>query len=328
MSRLLIVGCGSIGARHARNAAALGAGDIGVVDLDAARRAAVAGEVGARGFESLEAALDWQPEIAVICTPPTQHVPAARLCVEAGCDLLVEKPLAASTDGLDELSTAMARHDAGAAVGYQLRFHPAIARMRALVRDGALGRLCAVRAEFGQYLPDWRPSRDYRETYTAQAAQGGGILLDASHEIDYLQWIAGTIAGVFARLERLSDLAIDVEDTAALVMRIGDGTDNLIGELHLDCVQRGYSRTCMLIGTNATVRWDIASGLRITEASGAVFEERLTAEPNAPYLAELDAFLAARDAVEPFASIDDARRVLDVVLAARRSATERHEILL
>ena len=322
MSRLLIVGCGSIGARHARNAVTLGAGDIGIVDVDVQRRATVAQEVGGRGFESLEAALDWQPEVAVICTPPAQHVAAARACVEAGCDLLVEKPLSASLEGIDELSAAITHHDAGAAVAYQLRFHPAISRLRALVRGGTLGRLLVIRAEFGQYLPDWRPSRDYRETYTAQASQGGGILLDASHEIDYVRWIAGDISGVFARAEHLSDLSLDVEDTAALVLRMERG---VIGEVHLDCVQRGYARGCTLIGTEATVRWDVVSGLRITDAKGAVHEEPLTSEPNAPYLAELDAFMSA---VEPFASIDDARQVLAVALAARRSSAERREIAL
>jgi predicted dehydrogenase len=281
--------------------------------------------VGGRGFESLEAALDWQPEVAVICTPPAQHVSAARACVEAGCDLLVEKPLSASPEGLDELVAAIARHGAGAAVAYHLRFHPAIARLRALVRGGALGRLLVIRAEFGQYLPDWRPSRDYRDTYTAQPSQGGGILLDASHELDYVRWIAGDITGVFARAERLSDLSLDVEDTAALLLRMERG---VLGEVHVDCVQRGYTRGCTLIGTEATVRWDVASGLTMTGAAGAIHEEPLTAEPNAPYLAELGAFLSARDAVDPFASIDDARRVLAVALAARRSSAERREISL
>ena len=113
--------------------------------------------------------------------------------------------------------------------------------------------------------------------------------------------------------------------TAALVLRMERG---VIGEVHLDCVQRGYARGCTLIGTEATVRWDVVSGLRITDAKGAVHEEPLTSEPNAPYLAELDAFMSARDAVEPFASIDDARQVLAVALAARRSSAERREIAL
>jgi predicted dehydrogenase len=325
MIRLLIVGCGSIGARHARNAATLRAGEIGVVDVDAPRRASLADSVGGRAFDSLEAALDWRPDIAVICTPPTQHLAAARACAEAGCDLLIEKPLSASLEGVADLSAAIARHGVGAAVAYQLRFHPAIARLRALARGGTLGRLTVVRAEFGQYLPDWRPSRDYRDTYTANASQGGGILLDASHEIDYVQWIAGDISGVSARAERLSDLTLDVEDTAALLLRLASGA---IGELHLDCVQRGYTRGCTLIGTDATARWNVASGLAITNARGEVFEERLIAESNAPYLAELEAFVSHRTAVEPFASVDDARRVLAVALAARQSSAERREISL
>ena len=87
-------------------------------------------------------------------------------------------------------------------------------------RAGPDGLHPAARQSAGR---PWRPSRDYRETYTAQASQGGGILLDASHEIDYVRWIAGDISGVFARAEHLSDLSLDVEDTAALVLRMERG---------------------------------------------------------------------------------------------------------
>jgi predicted dehydrogenase len=263
--------------------------------------------------------------MAIVCTPPTQHLDAAIACVEAGCDLLIEKPLSASLDGIDILTAAIARRGTGAAVAYQLRFHPAIARLRTLVRGGGLGRPLVIRAEFGQYLPDWRPTRDYRDTYTAQAAQGGGILLDASHEIDYVQWIGGEIAAVFSNAGHLSDLAVDVEDTAALLLRMPGG---VIGEVHLDCVQRGYTRGCTVIGTEATARWDVKSGLAITDARGAVHVEPLTAEANAPYVSELRAFHEARRAIEPFASIDEGRRVLAVALAARQSSAERREIVL
>ena len=325
MSRVLIVGAGSIGARHARNAKALGAGDLAIVDLDPQRREALACEIGGCAFESLATALAWRPEMAIICTPPVQHLEAARACVDAGCDLLIEKPLSASLDGIDDLAAAIERRGTGAAVAYQLRFHPAVARLRALAHDGTIGRLLVIRAEFGQYLPDWRPARDYRDTYTAQAAQGGGILLDASHEVDYVRWIGGEIAGVFASAGQLSDLALDVEDTAALLLRMPGG---VIGEVHVDCVQRGYTRGCTLIGTDGTARWDVKSGLTITDAQGGAHGEPLTVEPNAPYLAELSAFLTARRAVEPFASIDDARRVLAVALAARQSSAQRREVAL
>ncbi len=322
MTRLLVVGAGSIGTRHAGNAKALGVAEIGVTDPDQARREQLGAAIGGRAFASLDAALGWQPAAAVICTPPASHIAIAQRCADAGCDLLIEKPLAAKDDGIAHLGATIAARGTRAAVAYQLRFHPAVKRMRELVTSGAIGRLLAVQAEYGQYLPAWRPTRDYRDTYTAHAAQGGGILLDGSHEIDYLRWIAGEMAAVFASASRLSDLEIDVEDTAALVIRFKAG---MLGEVHLDCVQRGYSRRCALIGSEATVRWDSATGLRITGKDGVAHDEPLIPSPNDPYLDEMKAFL---NGAPTLATIADGARVLAVIAAARQSSTDRREIAI
>lgn len=320
--RLLVVGCGSIGARHARNAAALGIASIAVFDPDAGRGAEVAHETGATAYASLAAALESEPDAAIICTPPADHIASAQACADAGCDLLIEKPLAAGFDGIDRLERLIAERKLRAAVAYQLRFHPAVVRMRDLVCSGQIGRLLGVQAEYGQYLPAWRPSQDYRKTYTAQAALGGGILLDGSHEVDYVRWIGGEIEAVYAHAARLSDLAMDAEDTAALVMRF---QSSAVAEIHLDCVQRGYSRRCTLIGAEATVRWDAGTGLRITTAAGGTHDEPAVPDPNRPYVDELAAFLnGTPDA--PLASFRDGRRVLQIVLAARESAARRQEV--
>ena len=317
--RLLIVGAGSIGSRHARNARALGVTEIAVTDPDRERREQLASAVDARAFETLDQALEWRPAVAIVCTPPASHITIAERCADAGCQLLIEKPLAASGEGLARLEAILQARGTRCAVAYQLRFHAAVRRMRELVSTGAIGRLLSVQAEYGQYLPAWRPSRDYRETYTAQAALGGGILLDASHEIDYVRWIAGEVKTVFASLQRLSNLEIDVEDTAALVLGFQSGA---LGEVHLDCVQRGYSRKCTLIGSEATVRWDSTVGLRITSA-GNVFDEAIVPDPNEPYVAELKAFL---DGEPTLASVADGTRVLEIVDAARRSSASRREL--
>ena len=320
MTRLLVVGAGSIGTRHATNARTLGVTDLAVVDPDRGRREQLASATGALAFETLDAALDWGPQMAVVCSPPSLHLDAARTCADAGCHLLIEKPLAATRDGVDTLESAIARRTLRAGVAYQLRFHPAVRRMHALAHGGGIGRLLSIQAEYGQYLPNWRPARDYRDTYTAQAVLGGGILLDASHEIDYVRWIAGDISAVFASAAKLSALDIDVEDTAALVLAFPTRT---IGEIHLDCVQRGYSRRCVLIGSDATVRWDAGTGLSIVDGSGTVHHEPLVPEPNDPYLAEMKAFL---DGETGHATIADGARVLAVIDAARQSASERREI--
>jgi predicted dehydrogenase len=148
-------------------------------------------------------------------------------------------------------------------------------------------------------------------------------LLDASHEIDYVRWLAGEVAGVYALAGKVSNLEMDAEDTAALVLRFHART---IGEIHLDCVQRGYSRRCVLIGSEATVRWDAMSGLTITSAGGATTQEALVPQPNDTYVAEMKAFLDGD--VSWHASLADGRRVVDVVLAARQSAAARREIAL
>ncbi len=322
VTRLLIVGAGSIGTRHAGNAKALGITDIAVTDADRPRRDHLAAAIGGPAFASLDDALGWQPTVAVVCTPPASHIPIAQRCAAAGCHLLIEKPLAASAEGIAALEATLAARGIRAAVAYQLRFHPAVKRMRELVTSGAIGKLLAVQAEYGQYLPAWRPARDYRDTYTAQAAQGGGILLDGSHEIDYVRWIAGEMAAVFASAATLSDLQIDVEDTAALVIRFQSG---MLGEIHLDCIQRGYSRRCVLIGSEGTVHWDSAAGLRITAATGSAHDEPLVPAPNDPYVAEMQAFLGGEPTL---ATIADGKRVLAVVEAARESSATRREIAL
>jgi predicted dehydrogenase len=320
VTRLLVIGAGSIGTRHAGNAKALGVAEIAVTDPDRPRREQLAAALGARAFATIDDAIAWQPSAAIVCTPPSSHLGVAQQCVEAGCDVLIEKPLAASSDGLPALEQAIAARGRRVAVAYQLRFHQAVMRLRELVAGGGIGRLLAIQAEYGQYLPSWRPSRDYRESYTAQAALGGGILLDGSHEIDYVRWLAGEMAAVFASASRLSDLQMDVEDTAALVIRFRSG---VMGEVHLDCVQRGYSRRCTLIGSEATVRWDSTTGLRITSATGATHDEPLVPAANDPYVAELRAFLGGEPTL---ATIADGARVLEVVDAARRSSAERREI--
>lgn len=320
MTKLLVVGAGSIGTRHAQNARTLGVTEIAVVDPDRGRRDQLASTVGAHQFDTLDAALEWGPQAAVICSPPASHVAAARAAAAAGCHLLIEKPLAATRDGIDALEAMIAQRSLRAGVAYQLRFHPAVRRMHALVQSGNIGRLLSIQAEYGQYLPNWRPSRDYRDTYTAQSALGGGIMLDGSHEIDYVRWIAGEISAVFASAAKISALDMDVEDTAALVLAFPTRT---IGEIHLDCVQRGYSRRCVLIGSEATVRWDATTGLSIVDASGTVHHEPLVPQPNDPYLAEMKAFL---DGDAGHATIADGARVVAVIDAARQSAATRREI--
>jgi predicted dehydrogenase len=217
-SSLLVIGCGSIGLRHVQNLLALGH-EVVAADVNPERLAAAAA-AGASAVSTLVDGLARHPRAALVCTPPRLHVETARRVLDAGLPVFIEKPIAPRLcPELDALLETAEDRGLTVAVGYNLRFHAPLLHMHELLAAGVIGQPLLFDLEFGQYLPDWRAGRDYRQTYTAAALEdGGGILLDASHEIDCLRWLAGGIATVQAMLGRVSDLEMRAEDTAFLTL--------------------------------------------------------------------------------------------------------------
>ena len=237
--RLLIIGCGSIGKRHLGNLIAAGVGEVIAFDVRADRASEVRAQFGVEVFTDLDYALE--PAACGLDYSANEFARATReQCAEQGCHLFIEKPLSHSRDGVDRLLELARRKDLVTLVGCNLRFHPGLVVVKRLLEQGAAGRVVAVRVEVGQYLPDWHPKEDYRQSYSARSDLGGGILLDAVHEIDYIRWLLGPVRSVACFAGKLSHLEIQTEDTAALLLRFMDGT---VGEVHLDYVQRAYSRT-------------------------------------------------------------------------------------
>src|SRR5262249_418599 len=156
----------------------------------------------------------------------------ASAALAAGADVLIEKPIATTLAGVADLLTQAERLGRRIHVVCNMRFHPGVATLhRSLSR---VGRPLFAPAQFAQYLPDRRPGVDYRTIYSARADMGGGIVLDAIHEIDYLAWFFGPTERVIAEAGRLGELEIDVEDYAAVVLTHGGGVRS---EIHLDCLQ-------------------------------------------------------------------------------------------
>lgn len=256
-AHVLIVGAGSIGARHARNLVAAGA-RVEICDPEAARAEAVAGAT-AVPFDLRRAG---EVDGVVLASPTSVHAEQVCASLDAGATrVLVEKPLATTTADADEIA---GRAGDSVAVAFNLRFHEPVRRLVDLVDDGAAGRVLAVRLWTGSYLPDWRPGVDYRTTYSAQARLGGGILLDAIHEIDLLVWLLGADLDVVgAVVARLGSLDIDVEDTVRALLRRADG---IPASVELDYVSRTPRRGIEVIGEDATVRVDWARGVIEREA--------------------------------------------------------------
>jgi predicted dehydrogenase len=303
------------------NLRALGVNRLSVSDPAAERRRALESKYAVTTYaSSLEALSVENPTAVLICTPPHLHVELAIKALESGAHVFIEKPISNSMEGIDRLIEESHGRNRIIQVGYNWRFHDGLQKIKQLLDADSIGRVMWARAETGQYLPDWRPQLDYRQNYTAQHAMGGGIILDGSHELDYMRWLLGEVSQIYCRAGTLSDLEVDVEDTASIILTFESG---IIGEIHLDFVQRARARNCKIVGTEGTIIWDHISGsLMKFLASNSSWESFvLDTDPNAKYLAEMDAFMkCATQGHTPIVDAESASSVLKLALGALKSA--------
>jgi predicted dehydrogenase len=326
--RVLIVGLGSIGRRHARVIKQLRP-DCEIITL---RRQA--GEGASEPdidhcVTTLDDALRLQPRLAVIANPASHHVASAIPLAQAGVHLLIEKPLSSIVADVPELIDICNRHHVVLMTGYNMRFLPSLQRFRQLVRERRVGHVLSVRAEVGQYLPSWRPGSDYRVNVSAQAALGGGALLELSHEIDFLRWVFGEIDWVNAALLRQSVLEIDVEDTVHLILGFQGLTDRgpLVASLDIDFVRHDTVRNCTAIGEAGSLRWNALEGrVELFEPGGTAWQvlEECPTQRDDSYLAEWRHFLeCVETGAVPMISGEDGLAVLRIIEAARTSSVTR-----
>jgi len=324
--RTLIAGLGSIGRRHLRNLQALGESDI--ILLRSGRSTLPEAELaGMPAVDSLDRALDLQPQAVIIANPTAHHLDVAIPAAQAGCHLLLEKPVSHSMQGVADLARIAAASGSRILVGFQFRFHPCLSRLRGLISSGALGQPLHARAQYGEYLPGWHPWEDHRASYSARADLGGGALLTLCHPFDYLNLLFGEPEGLVARTALLPHLDLQgVEGMAEVLLEHPSGT---LSNVHLNYAQRPPVHRLEIVGTEGTAECDfLAHTLRWwTQATGNWQMDSAPQgfERNHLFLEEMRHF---RDVVEkdatPLAGIQEGIACLHVALAAieagRRSA--------
>ncbi|HVI07436.1 MAG TPA: Gfo/Idh/MocA family oxidoreductase [Candidatus Binatia bacterium] len=319
---VLVVGSGSIGRRHMGNLRKLGITRLAACDPHPDRLEYVRSEFQAESFSSLDQALtSFRPDAVLICSPPVCHVPQAMQALYAGAHIFIEKPLSDRLDGIDELRREAEGKKLAVQIGYNLRFHPPIEKLKQLVEERAVGKILWAQIHSGSYLPDWRPWQDYRRSYTARREMGGGILLDGSHEIDYAAWLLGAPQKLVCMAAKVSALEVNVEDCATMLWQFPGGT---LADIHVDFIQRSYARSCTLAGTEGRIHWDLkANAIEIVRPDGKNEALQFDCEVNDMYLAEIAHFLECMETGgAPRFGLDQAVLALRIALAARRSAEE------
>ncbi len=331
--KILIAGLGSIGRRHFRNLVALGETDLVLYRTNLATLPD--DELAGYPVETdlVSALKKHKPQAVIVSNPTALHMHVAIPSAQAGCAILLEKPIAENMEKVNILRETAAQSGSPILVGFQFRYHPTINKARELIAAGMLGKVLSAHAHWGEYLPNWHPWEDYRQSYAARADLGGGVIVTLTHPLDYLRYLLGEIEEIWSFNGHISTLELSgVEDVAEIGLRFASGA---IGGVHVNYFQRPPVHRLEIIGTAGTLRWDNADGVLIhyqmpdpfgiISAQPAPALETRTLLPegfdrNHLFVAQMQHFLqVARREARPICSLQDGIRALDLALAARQT---------
>lgn len=266
MERVAVIGLGNIATRHRRNLKQLFP-NTKLYAMSASGRIPQETVNDADHLvTSIDALIELRVQFVIVASPAPFHASHAIPLIKAGIPVLIEKPVTAALDEVKMLQRAASQYQTPVSIGYCLRYLSSAIEMKKQLSSGKVGHLYHAHVEIGQYLPDWRPSKDYRDSVSAKTSLGGGVLLELSHEFDYAQWLLGALTLEHAILRQTEELSLEVEDSADMLLST---SKQAIVHMHLDFLQRKAHRQCRFVGSKGTLEWDlIGNEIRFVSPQG------------------------------------------------------------
>lgn len=254
--KALIIGYGSIGQRHYEVLYSLNIFD----EINIVTKRQI---FKAKTYSSLSLVDDLNAyDYFVISSETNRHLEQLNMLESKVVDkiILCEKPLFETRKNLN-----VSRNHVF--VGYVLRYHPLLQKLKELLEGDT-----AIYANIscGQYLPNWRPNTDYRDCYSAHKNEGGGVLLDLSHEIDYAQWLLGPLVELKSYQLHQSDLEITSDDLAII---IGRTERSAIVNISLDYISKQNHREIRIETNNKTFNLNLIDNLLIVTDKEGAYED-------------------------------------------------------
>jgi len=324
---LAIVGLGSIGRRHLRLISEIRP-DIEIIVV----RSGHGGEcdeesMATKTVYSIGDAIKEGIQAAIVSSPATLHLKQSLELAKNGIHLLIEKPISHTSDRVKELLKIVNENRITTMVGYVLRYDLGAIKFKNWLDNKVKGKILHARIECGSYLPDWRPDQDYRKTVSALSELGGGVLLELSHEIDYLYWFFGKPKDVQAQIRNSGTLDINVEDQVDLLMTSEQG---YCISVQIDFNRRHVERKCKVLTTEGELIWDaVNKNVTWKGVNKEQFKYEYNNERNSIYRKQLEVFF---DCIEndndPIVTVKDGINVISLIDAVRNASEKGIKVSL
>lgn len=325
IKKIGIIGLGSIGLRHMRLVQELWP-NINIVSVRSSKEGKSEQEKLSDSIVySLEEAVYSGIQAAIIATPANYHIEQASYLMKKGVHVLIEKPLSNFLENVKGLSKISEQNKVIGLVGYCLRYSSGALKFIDLLKDRKTGQVLHVKVDCGSYLPNWRKKKDYRESVSSKKILGGGVLLELSHELDYIRWFFGEMKSVYASIYNSGALDIEVEDSADIIFEAKNGFPISV---HLDFNSRNTRRKCVATCVNGDLIWDaVENKVTWLNADGFEKSEEFESNPDYIYKQQLKHFFdCIQNKTLPIVSIRDGEIVLEMIKSIRESSQNGRKV--
>ena len=327
IENLAIIGLGSIGRKHLRLVKEIRPEINIIIVRSGVNKNFKEKKIANKIVFSIEDALKIGIQAAIVSTPSVYHAEQTIKLLKSGVNVLVEKPLSNSLKNIEKFLDYNQKSDTQSLLGYCLRYDPGALKFKKMLKERNIGKILHVQIDCGSFLPNWRKEKDYSKSVSAKSKLGGGVLLELSHELDYIRWFFGDMINVYANMKNSKTLDIEVEDSADIIF---DSKQGFTISLHLDFNSHSSRRLCSVRCTEGDLIWDaIEKNVIWNPAQGSIEVEKMNHNNDDMYRMQLKHFFeCVENGKSPKIHLEDGVKVLQMVESARKSNRSGKKIVI
>lgn len=331
-----LIGCGRIAVNHVKAVANNDLNFVAMCDIDSTKFDIMLEKAGCGSFSDTERYSDYQkmleehPEIELIAiaTESGKHAQIALDCIDAGKNVIIEKPIAMSIEDAEEIISRAKKAGVKVSACHQNRFNVAVQKTRAAIESGRFGKL-----SHGSINVRWNRNEDYykQAPWRGTWAEDGGCLMNQCiHGIDLLRWMMGDdVVEVYGSTRQRFHDYLEAEDVGVAVVKFANGAVGTI-EGTTNVYPKNLEETLYIFGENGTVKiggtstnnvdvWDFADETEEDEGNKGLKEETSNVYGNGHTSLYADMISAIQEDREPYVNAVAGRNALEIVLAIYKS---------